>query len=170
MRIITTDRKLQTSSTRTVRRSLAGLLALFLSLSVFTRIAGGTPPLRVAEGPSDILGLTLRYALPDGDYIERSFVSENQVRWKLLSGTRRGDQGVEAVILKSVAPGIYFINAVDPLSGSTASDVIDLTTATVNSFVTRPNPDDPQKRLERFSSGKLEIIRSNGEPAAPQNS
>ncbi len=170
MQIITIDRNLHASSSRTLKRSLAGLLALFLSLSVFTRIAGGTAPVRVAEGPSEIFGLTLRYALPDGEYIERSFVSETQVKWKLLSGIRHGDQGVEAVILKTVAPGIYFINTMDPLSGSIASEVIDLTTATVNSFVTRPNPDNPQQRLEKSSSGKLEIIKSSGGPTATQDS
>lgn len=157
-----TNRAAQALSSRTLKRSLAGLLGLFLCLSVFTRIAGGSTPLRVAEGPSEIRGLTLRYALPDGDYIERSFVSENQVRWKLLSGTRRGDQGVEAVIIQTVAPGIFFVNSVDPLSGNTASEVIDLVTATVNSFVTRPNPDDPQRRLEKFSNGTLEIIKGGG--------
>lgn len=162
MQIATPSQIRQALSTRTLKRSLAGLLALFLCLSAFTRMAGGNAPQRVAEGPGEILGLTLRYALPDGDYVERSFVSDQQVRWKLLSGSHRGDQGVEAVIVRSVAPGIFFVNSVDPLTGNTASEVIDLVTATVSSFVTRPNPDNPQQRLEKFSSGTLEIIKGGG--------
>ncbi len=169
MHPITTDKTLAITRQRTLKRWLAGLLVAMLTVLSFTRIAGGTAPLRVAEGPSDILGLTLRYALPDGEYIERSFVSATRVKWKLLSGVHRGDQGSETVTLKAVAPGIYFVNAVDPLTGTTTSDVFDLTTGTVTSFVTRPNPDDPQKRLEKFGSGTIEVIKDAGDapPAMP---
>lgn len=141
------------------------LVATFLTAAVvaltFSRIAGGNAPLRVAEGPDQIQGLTLRYALPDGDYVERHFTSDNQASWKLLSGSRRGDQGSEAVALHEIAPGIYFVNAVDPVSGATFSEVFDLSTRTVSSFVTRPNPEDPLKRLEKFGSVKLEIIKDD---------
>ncbi len=169
MHSVTTDRTLHTARQRTLKRCLAGLLVVMLSVLSFTRIAGGTAPLRVADGPSDIRGLTLRYALPDGEYIERSFISETEVKWKLLSGVHRGDQGSEAVTLKAVAPGIYFVNAVDPLTGTTTSNVFDLTTGTVTSFVTRPNPDDPRKRLEKFGSGTIEVIKgsSDAHPAMP---
>ncbi len=169
MHNITTDKTLEVTRQRTLKRWLAGLLVAMLTVLSFTRMAGGTAPLRVAEGPSDILGLTLRYALPDGEYIERSFISETRAKWKLLSGVHRGDQGSETVTLKAVAPGIYFVNAVDPLTGTTTSDVFDLTTGTVTSFVTRPNPDDPQKRLEKFGSGTIEVIKGAGDahPAMP---
>lgn len=136
---------------------LTVLVTIVLALA-FSRIAGGSVPLRTAEGPDDIQGLTLRYALPDGDYVERHFSSDRQAHWKLLSGSHRGDQGSESISLHEVAPGIYFVNSVDPVSGSTLSEVFDLTTRTVSSFITRPNPEDQLKRIEKFGNTKLEII------------
>lgn len=154
-----------------IKFGLGGLLAVAVIALTFSRIAGGSAPLRVAEGPSEIRGLTLRYALPDGDYIERHFVSDTQADWKLLSGSHRGDQGSEAVVINAIAPGIYFVNAVDPQSGTTLSEVFDLSTRRVSSFATRPNPEDPLRRLDKFDSVKLEIIGSDrGSGAATRTS
>lgn len=146
-------------ASRTLRRAVSALLVAILMVSVFSRIAGGTA-VRVSEGPAQLQGITVRYALPGGEYVERTFVSSVEARWKILSGPRQGDQGTEAITLKPVAPGIFFVNRVDPISGETVSEVYNLATLTISIYITRPNPDDPLRRMEKFGDGRLEIVNA----------
>lgn len=156
---------------RRLQRVVGGILLMVLALSVFSRIAGGSAPMRVSEGPAQLEGVTVRYALPGGEYVQRTFVSSVEARWKILSGPRQGDQGTEAITLKPVAPGIFFVNRIDPISGETVSEVYNLATLTISIYITRPNPEDPLRRMEKFGDGRLEIVSvSDGtgrsEPAA----
>lgn len=145
---------------RTLKRAVSALLVAILMVSVFTRIAGGNA-VRVSEGPAQLQGVTVRYALPGGEYVQRSFVSSVEARWKILSGPRQGDQGTEAITLKPVAPGIFFVNRVDPISGETVSEVYNLATLTISIYITRPNPEDPLRRMEKFGDGRLEIVTAS---------
>ena len=147
---------------RTLRRAVSALLVAILMVSVFSRIAGGSA-VRVSEGPAQLQGVTVRYALPGGEYVERTFVSSVEARWKVLSGPREGDQGTEAITLKPVAPGIFFVNRVDPINGETVSEVYNLATLTISIYITRPNPDDPLRRMEKFGDGRLEIVNATGD-------
>lgn len=142
---------------RTLNKAVSALLVAILVVSVFTRIAGGNA-VRVSEGPAQLQGVTVRYALPDGEYVQRTFVSSVEARWRILSGPRQGDQGAETITLKSVAPGIFFVNRVDPITGETASEVYNLATLTISIYITRPNPEDPLRRMEKFGDGRLEIV------------
>lgn len=147
---------------RTLRRVVSALLFAVLMVAVFSRIAGGSA-VRVSEGPAQLQGVTVRYALPGGEYVERTFISGVEARWKILSGPRQGDQGTEAITLKPVAPGIFFVNRVDPINGETVSEVYNLATLTISIYITRPNPDDPLRRMEKFGDGRLEIVNAAGD-------
>ncbi len=153
---------------RSLRRFAAGALVLLFAAVLFSRVAGGGTVARFAEGPAQLEGLTVRYAMPEGAYVQRTFVSAVEARWKVLSGPRQGDQGTETIALKPIAPGIFFVNRVDPLSGETVSEVYNLASLTISIYITRANPDDPLRRVERFSDGRIEIVSAADGGSAAQ--
>ncbi|MEQ1439725.1 MoaF N-terminal domain-containing protein [Fontimonas sp. SYSU GA230001] len=135
---------------------------------VFARMSGGafSPP--ETTGPTQIVGQTLRYALPSGEFVERRFVDDRSARWKIISGPRSGETGTEQVAVRMVSAGIYFVNRVEPLGGTTRSEVYNLAARTVATYVTRPDPEDPLRRIEESSAGRLEIVA--GAPERPDAS
>jgi hypothetical protein len=135
-------------------------LGLALLALVFARISGGYFTEVDRDGPTQIEGLTLRYAMPDGEFVERRFVDEHSAHWKIIGGPRSGDSGTEQVSIRMVSAGVYFVNRVEPASGETVSEVYNLAAHTVSIYVTRPDPDDPLRRTEQSSAGRLEIVES----------
>lgn len=140
-------------------------IGLALLALVFGRMSGGAFSSHDSEGPTQIEGLTLRYAMPSGEFVERRFVDERSARWKITSGPHSGESGTEQVSMQMVSAGMYFVNRVEPVSGDTVSEVYNLAAHTVSVYVTRPDSDDPLKRIEESSTGRLEIVESTPEPA-----
>ncbi len=152
---------------RWVRRLGGGLVLLLVTMLSFVRMADGSV-VGVSEVPvQQLVGTTLRYAMPDGEYVEREFVAQNQARWRMLNGPRQGDQGTEALKIVRMGPAVFFVNRVDAQDGETLSEVYNLATQTVAVYKTRPDPDDMTRRIEQSVEGRVEIIQdaSGGEHA-----
>ncbi|TJY64969.1 hypothetical protein E4T66_01725 [Sinimarinibacterium sp. CAU 1509] len=148
---------------RWIRRLGGGLVLLLVSLLSFVRMADGST-VGVSEVPvRQLVGTTLRYAMPDGEYVEREFVAQDKARWRMLNGTREGDQGTEALKIVRMGPAVFFVNRVDAQNGDTISEVYNLATQTVAVYVTRLDPDDANRRIEESVEGRVEIIRDAGE-------
>ncbi|MFP5304978.1 MAG: MoaF-related domain-containing protein [Gammaproteobacteria bacterium] len=154
-----------TTVSRALRRLVGGVISLALVALVFVRMAGGNVAVPVAEGPSQLQGLTVRYAMPSGEYVQRTFVSETRALWKVLSGPHEGDTGEESVTVRPIAPGIFFVSRVNALTGETVSEVYNLATLKISIYVTRPDPNDPLRRVETSGDGRLEIVKSSGDSA-----
>ena len=145
---------------RWLRRIFGGLAFLLLTTLSFSRMAGGSV-VTVADDPVvPLVGTVVRYALPDGDYVEREFIAEDHAHWRMLTGAHAGEEGDEAVKVVRMGASVYFVNRVDPLDGDTLSEVYNLATQTVAVYVTQPDPEDPTHRLERSVEGRLEIVSS----------
>lgn len=155
----------QKGTSQNFGRMLKPVLGLALLALVFARMSGGAFPSHDSEGPTQIEGLTLRYAMPGGEFVERRFVDERSAHWKTIGGPRSGDSGTERVSVHMVSAGMYFVNRVDAVSGETISEVYNLAARTVSIYVTRPDPDDPLKRIEESLSGRLEIVEAAPEPS-----
>lgn len=155
----------RTSPTHGRTLGIVAVLAL-LALAMFSRISGGQDVERVSAGPSKLQGLTVRYAMPSGEFVERSFVGDSQAHWKMLSGAHSGDEGTENVAVQPVSPGLWFVNRVDSLTGETISEVYNLATSTISVYTTRPDPNDPMRRIEQFGSGRLEIVQGVDDESA----
>lgn len=141
-------------------RWLGGAVLLVVMMLSFTRMAGGTVVAGDEAQMQQLVGTTLRYALPDGDYVERRFVSPSKARWRLLTGAHRDDSGEDAIDIVRVSPAVFFVNRIDPIDGSTVSEVFNLSTQTVAIFQTRADPEDPQHRIEQSSEGRIEIVKT----------
>ncbi|MDD3763373.1 MAG: MoaF N-terminal domain-containing protein [Nevskiales bacterium] len=123
-----------------------------------TRIAGDSVVQADQTPVTELVGKTVRYAMPDGEYIEREYVSETSARWQLLTGPHKGEGGTEQVSMTRVGPAVFFVNRVDPIDGETISEVYNLRTQTVSIYVTRADPDDPLRRVEKSRTGRVEIL------------
>lgn len=144
---------------RWLRRLGGAMVLLVVTMLSFVRMADGST-VGVNEVPvQQLVGSTLRYAMPDGQYVERAFLSPEQAHWRMLNGPHEGDEGTEALKIVRMGPAVFFVNRVDALDGETISEVYNLSTQTVAVYVTRPDPDDVTRRIEQSVEGRLEIIK-----------
>jgi hypothetical protein len=151
---------------RWLRRLGGGLALLLVTMLSFVRMADGST-VGVSEVPvQQLVGTTLRYAMPDGEYVEREFVAPDKAHWRMLNGPHEGDQGTETLKIVRMGPAVFFVNRVDVLDGDTISEVYNLSTQTVAVYVTRQDPDDATRRIERSVEGRLEIIKTAADARA----
>lgn len=113
--------------------------------------AGGNaaPARGMNGGPMTLSGRTLTLTYESG-LIVRGRYGADSVSWEALSGPAKGATGTERTYVSELSPARYFVSWVEA-SGTTVSQVLDLETRQVWSFVTYATGGSRHAMLDRGS-------------------
>jgi hypothetical protein len=106
-----------------------------------------TPALIRQGGPMALSGSTLTLTYESG-LIVRGTYGADSVSWEALSGPAKGRTGTERIYVQEIPPATYFVSWVEA-SGTTVSQVVDLNSRRVWSFVTYPTANAREAMLDR---------------------
>lgn len=99
----------------------------------------------------NLIGKKLLFHYDSGLQVIGHYSTPTEVSWEALTGPAKGSKGTEAVHMAEVAPNVFFVNWLEK-SGTTVSQVLDLTKLLATAFVTF---DTPEGRQSMFDTGSL---------------
>ncbi|MEU9945089.1 MoaF-related domain-containing protein [Streptomyces lavendulae] len=133
---------------RTLRTAVPALAAAALITLAGAPSAQAAPaqaaPAPAASAPAavpDFAGHTYVLTLDNGAVLRNSYSADGTtLDWTALEGPMAGHSGREALSVRAVGEGLYFVNWVEA-SGMTVSHVMDLGRGTVSVYWTYATPD-----------------------------
>ncbi|MFD8291844.1 MoaF N-terminal domain-containing protein [Streptomyces lavendulae] len=135
---------------RTLRTAVPALAAAAL-ITLSGAPSAQAAPAQVAPAPAasapapaavpDFAGHTYVLTLDNGAVLRNSYSADGTtLDWTALEGPMAGHSGREALSVRAVGEGLYFVNWVEA-SGMTVSHVMDLGRGTVSVYWTYATPD-----------------------------
>jgi hypothetical protein len=144
-----------------ITRSRLAVAASILSLATIVAIVGMGRPRHddlAPQAEDALVGQTARATDASGETIDTHFLSDSQLRWKVVAGPRKGEAGEDAMQLSRIGPSQFFVNRVEAATGDTVSEVYDTRLKQMWTYRTRLNPEDVLHRHEQLEFARLEMI------------